>query len=305
MNFTFKKLLLSLNPELQDLHTNRQIKIVRHKMGNRTDQNWEGFDQMIRFDRDLLRTFTAEQRQDKFKPGDLIFLFIATNSTRCILVETFECISRIDKFEYQKLYSDKINDYFEYKKQQSIPTDSATLIHYNLINSGVLMDLHNRLVIDWGTSTQSWVQRELDKDIWEILPKGFVSDFPGWDKVIVTHRELEAIIQNPDGNREWEVFLKSHDGVYVIHDTKTKENYVGSASGDEGLWHRLQGYVMTGHNYNKGLMELFVGNYDNSRVYDFVYSLHHVCAKHSKSKNEVLTYESMLKKKINPKLNRN
>lgn len=305
MTFTFKTLLLSLYPELQTDYDNKRIKIVRHAMANRIDQNWKDFDRMIRFDRDLLRVFTAEQKEDKFSPGDIAYLFVATNSTRCILIDSFKCIKKITQENYLDHYKNKIGQYYNYKERQGIPLSSPTTIYYELADNDKLAELFNRLVIDWGTSTQSWVQRELNKEICEILPKGFVSEFPGWENVIISHRELEAIIQNPDGNREWELFLKSHDGVYVIHDTETRENYVGSAYGDEGLWHRFSGYVQTGHNFNKGLMELFSEKMDNSRVYDFIYSIHHVCAKHGKSKNEVLGYESMLKKKIDPKLNRN
>ena len=91
------------------------------------------------------------------------------------------------------------------------------------------------MVIDWGSSTVQWVQSQTDKEIWQILPVGFVSEFPGWNQVFISHKELQAIIDNPDGNLDWQLFLTSHDGVYVILDTSTGKIYVGSAYGCNGV----------------------------------------------------------------------
>jgi len=45
-------------------------------------------------------------------------------------------------------------------------------------------------------------------------------------------------------------------GVYLITDTKTDKRYVGSASGDAGIWSRWCAYVETGHGGNVGLRAL-------------------------------------------------
>lgn len=44
--------------------------------------------------------------------------------------------------------------------------------------------------------------------------------------------------------------------VYVIHDQRTGEPYVGSAYGDTGIWARLSEYVRTMHGGNLALREL-------------------------------------------------
>ena len=44
-------------------------------------------------------------------------------------------------------------------------------------------------------------------------------------------------------------------GVYVIHDHETGNAYVGSASGDTGIWARLRQYVEILHGNNVALRE--------------------------------------------------
>ena len=151
------------------------------------------------------------------------------------------------------------------------------------------------MVIEWGKSTVSWVQSSIEKEITEIYPKGFVSLFPGWDKVHLSHKELTEIINNPNGNKDWYEYLSRHSGVYVIFDSLTGNQYVGSASGGKGIWSRWEGYVKTGHNGNKGLKALAKNNPDFAN--NFTYSLHHVFPK-TVSKNDVLYYESLLKNKL-------
>jgi hypothetical protein len=166
-------------------------------------------------------------------------------------------------------------------------------------------------MIDWGGSTVSWVQKKIDKDIWALLPKGFVSEFPGWDRVFISHQELQAIISNPEGNKDWYHFLSAHDGVYVILDTLTGKKYVGSACGSKagkgGIWGRWSGYAKTGDNGNLGLVEVLGSGM--THVGNFKYSIHHVFPKGTKTVQEVLEYESLLKEKLgtrkNGGLNRN
>ena len=139
------------------------------------------------------------------------------------------------------------------------------------------------------------MQRKIDKAVTEIYPQGFVSLFPGWDRVKITYQELVEIINNPSGNKDWFQYLSSHSGVYVILDEKSGKQYVGSAYGGEGLWTRWSGYARTGHNGNKALKAL--ASKDPNFADKFTFSLHHVFPK-TVSKNEVIEFESMLKLKL-------
>jgi hypothetical protein len=48
----------------------------------------------------------------------------------------------------------------------------------------------------------------------------------------------------------WIAILQSARVVYLLTCPKTKEQYVGSASGEEAFWHRWQDYVAKGHGGN-------------------------------------------------------
>lgn len=64
---------------------------------------------------------------------------------------------------------------------------------------------------------------------------------------IQTLSQLEKVPQS------WIAALRSSRGVYLLTCSKTKEQYVGSATGEEGFWGRWQAYIHTGHGGNVGL----------------------------------------------------
>ena len=146
-----------------------------------------------------------------------------------------------------------------------------------------------------GVNLKPTYKKKIDKPVTEIYPKGFVSIFPGWDKVHISYRELCEIINNPDGNKDWYEYLTRHSGVYVIFDSSTGMQYVGSAYGSGGIWNRWEGYARTGHNGNKSFKELKKSN--EFFASNFTFSLHHIFPK-TVSKNEVISYESLLKNKL-------
>ena len=78
--------------------------------------------------------------------------------------------------------------------------------------------------------------------------------FRGYMDVALSKQQLDTIIRRAPTS--WRVALSSVNGVYVITDTKTGKLYVGSASGDDGLWGRWESYSNTGHGGNVELREL-------------------------------------------------
>jgi hypothetical protein len=120
---------------------------------------------------------------------------------------------------------------------------------YTLTREQVLGDLIGRLLIDWGPGERSWIQRpdRRDKSITE-LRTGFKEPaFPGFLAFMSPLSSLDSL---PNG---WVVALQSCKGVYLLTCPKTKEQYVGSATGEEGFWGRWQTYVQSGHGGNIGL----------------------------------------------------
>ena len=143
--------------------------------------------------------------------------------------------------------------------------------HYDLIRENTLSDLEERLVIDWGSSTVSWCQKKLDKEIVEILPRGYAKTFLGYENTILVFDELEKIVRNPDVNKQWKMMLSNVYGIYLILDKSDGQQYVGSAYGKEGLWGRWSNYVQTKHGGNKILIDLL--NTDPLRYKKFQFSI--------------------------------
>jgi len=157
-------------------------------------------------------------------------------------------------------------------------------------------DLKGRLIIDWGKALQSWHQwLKNEKEVTEILPKGYVKPFPGYLDILIDHKELEEITGNPDANREWFYRLSSVAAIYIIKDNKTKKLYVGSASGSEGLWGRWKNYAQNGHGGNKMLKALHANNLNHK--YNFEYSIVRVLPKKTPN-SELKKIEQLYKNKL-------
>jgi len=273
-------------------YENLKFRVVRHKMNRKY---WEDFDNLIRFDNEMLSAFAGSQERLVYKDADIILTFVALPGTKALFRTAHINHGQISFNQYKKYYKG-YKPFLNYRKNNSREENVLDdLYFYKLEDSNLLESYKNRLVIEWGKSTVSWVQSSIEKEVTEIYPKGFVSLFPGWDKVHLSHKELTEIINNPNGNKDWYEYLSRHSGVYVIFDSSTGNQYVGSASGGKGIWSRWEGYVKTGHNGNKGLKALAKNNEDFAN--NFTYSLHHVFPK-TVSKNDVLYYESLLKNKL-------
>ena len=120
---------------------------------------------------------------------------------------------------------------------------------YDLKLQDKLQDLIGKIFIDWGPGALAWVQYAArnDKPITELRKEFREPDFPGFLNFIQPLSKLDNL------PKSWVATLKSSRGVYLLTCPKTKEQYVGSAGGEEGFWGRWQNYLNTGHGGNEGL----------------------------------------------------
>ena len=120
---------------------------------------------------------------------------------------------------------------------------------YRLELDGALSDLRGRIYIDWGPGTRAWVQKAHDqnKPITEIRPTFREEAFPGFSLFLKSLSEIQSLPV------AWVAALQSTRGIYLLTCPKTKEQYVGSATGADGFWGRWQSYARTGHGGNEGL----------------------------------------------------
>lgn len=92
------------------------------------------------------------------------------------------------------------------------------------------------------TRLYSNVQKQLNPEVYEVAPSTKIGNFPGYNNVLLTHANLQAIINNDAP--EWRQALSKVKGIYVITDKSTGQLYIGSACGNnEGLWQRWVNYA--------------------------------------------------------------
>lgn len=127
---------------------------------------------------------------------------------------------------------------------------------YKLEKVSGFEDLEDRVIIEWGQSTRVWAQNLKEKEVVEMLPEGYVRSFPGYLDFILKFDELRRIVDSPDSNRVWHTMLSAVAGVYLIVDTITGNQYVGSAYGKNGIMGRWTRYSKDRHGGNVKLQEL-------------------------------------------------
>jgi hypothetical protein len=110
-------------------------------------------------------------------------------------------------------------------------------------------DLQGRVVIEWGAGARSWIQRAdtQEKPIIEVAREFKEPPFPGFIHFVESLSRIERL--PPD----WISNLSNARGVYLLTNPDTREQYVGSATGEQGFWGRWSEYVHTGHGGNVGL----------------------------------------------------
>jgi hypothetical protein len=117
-----------------------------------------------------------------------------------------------------------------------------------------------RVTIDWGAGTRSWIQRagSQRKPIVEISRAFQEEPFPGYVRFIGNLSGLEAL---PKG---WIAALSAARGIYLLTCPRTREQYVGSATGESGFFGRWLSYVGDRHGGNVGLKSRDASDYQVS-----------------------------------------
>jgi len=125
-----------------------------------------------------------------------------------------------------------------------------------------------------------------------------VGEFPGYNSVLLSYRLLCTIVREEIPS--WKSALSNISGVYVISDMKTGKQYVGSAYGGDGIWHRWIRYAKDGHGGNKEIKTLlnrkghkYSSNFQFSvlEVCDLNANNDYVLSRESHWKNVLLTKE--------------
>jgi hypothetical protein len=169
------------------------------------------------------------------------------------------------------------------------------LDRYQTIRVPQLDDYAGRLWIEWGAGARSWIQRadRQNKLIVE-LTRAFREDaFPGYTHFVTNVSEIQALPAT------WVSALRAARGVYLLTSAKTREQYVGSATGDGGFFGRWLNYAADGHGGNIGLR--------SSEPSDYQISILEVSGS-AAIPEEIIAVEQLWKRKLQSRemgLNRN
>jgi len=229
--------------------------------------------------------YQAHQARSIFGDCDYIVTFTGDGGTRAKLLGVYRVL------EERASTPDDIPDNSPLAEWRHRPGYFYELEHQNQY-----ADLEGRVVIEWGAGALAWHQHMINKPVIEIFPTGrSLEPFTDYLDFSLSYRQLEDLMANPAGHRDWHSSLSAVAGIYLILAETTGEQYVGSAYGLEGIWGRWQQYVANGHGNNKLLRKIIKDDpaYPNA----FRFSLLQVLPKTTKD-SEVIRWETQYKNKL-------
>ena len=167
---------------------------------------------------------------------------------------------------------------------------------YDLKRDTRFDDLRHRLIIDWGPGTRTWVQNAINKPVLEIQEPGRrLPPFDDYLEFSLTYTQLKGLFANEEAHREWRARLSAVGGIYLILAETSGDLYVGSASGEEGIWGRWRQYAISGDAGNALLRKLI--KRDPAYPDRFRLSLLQILPK-TMARDEILRREVLYKAKL-------
>jgi len=274
---------------LNELLKNRNFEyskdtiLVRHK-----DSRINMFDLI---DQNLFEYYQGSQSKTSFDNAKFMIVFIGLESTMSLFYNIYRINGSRD-FEREIFPEIYKNMFPEWDKNEKIAK------WYDLEPLSGFEDLKQRVIIDWGKGTLAWVQKYNEKntkEIIEILPTGFVKEFSDYLDFTLSYNELKKLSEYPEANKRWIDKLSSVNGIYLILDKKTGNQYIGSAYGVNGIWGRWNTYVKNYHGGNKQLIELM--EKDNEYYLNFQWTILETLPANL-SKEKIISYETKYKEKL-------
>lgn len=260
----------------------KMVKLARHPLS----------DKRIKFcyDNGFFELYLRTQGKKMFKDGQYILNFVGTQGTTgrfegCYLVKGVRSMEEITLPE-----------------SFPIKPEKPPVFYYDLEKTDIMSDYVERLLIDWGKGARSWCQNgTTEKEIIALMPHRnaqLVSQLTDFENIRLSFDELESIVLAPDFYSEWVGALSTTYAIYLITDTKTGKQYVGSASGKDGLYGRWSNYVDTKHGGNKKI-QLLLKRYPE-RYHKFQFSILQLLPKSlGVDKDRISKIESLWKNKLN------
>lgn len=227
------------------------IKLVRH--GNAEIPVLDTF----RNNYDKFEAYQSFQARNKFKGARAIAVFAPGRGTTALFLGFWDIVNTIISDDYTETQYSLIRKY-------EFPVNWRENNEFHVLRrNAVFDDFSERLIIDWGGSTVSWVQSK-DKEIIELKGKNSIGGFCSYDDIQLSFNDLRKIMKNTESNYTWYSALSAVNGVYLIRDITTGKLYVGSAYGQDGIWGRWETYSNNGHGGNQELKSADPENFEFS-----------------------------------------
>lgn len=258
----------------------KEFRLVRH--------GYREIDPLATFrnDPDLFEAYQAFQLTRKFGDSQYLAVFAPNHGTQALFLGIWKIEKEIPALEAPKRM---------HKRIAQFGWDLSTASYYSLKPVDYLSELSERLVIEWGGSTVSWVQKKSNKPVISILPPTHIQEFKSYDQAVVGREQLVKMIANPTYNATWYNALRAVNGIYCITDTRNGKLYVGTAYGKNGIWGRWSDYASTGHGGNKKLIALL--DTDPEAVSHFQYTILEILPG-SSTADDAIAKEVLWKRKL-------
>lgn len=257
----------------------KKVKLIRHSLTNKTFKEC--------YDNGMVYEYTCHQKADFSKGYEYWAVFISGSGT----LAKFYSIYRVGA---------AVPDTAE-RIPKGLPKSEASKYDgkhaiFKLEPIDILSEYENKLTIQWGNSARIWAQKgTTEKEIISLQPDK-KKVFPGYERVILSYDELNDIIDNPTAYEDWIIPLSSIYAIYLIVDTETGKQYVGSAyNTKDGLFGRWSCYATTKHGGDKLIKAELCDHPD--RYHKFQFSILQVLPK-TLSPIQVTDIETLYKEKL-------
>lgn len=267
---------------ISGVDVNKRIKIIRHSHKD------ERVLALFAANRDLLEQYQALQDY-KALHCDFVVSCLKDKNNKTVVQAVYQVMDHRPATESDIPNSADFNHLLDIEE---ISAEEFTLLK----RVEAFSSLEQRVVIDWGKAAIKWLQslNNNPKNIIEIKAQGKVEEFLTYDSVLLGYQQLKQMINYPEANQEWHQML-SVNGVYLMINNKTGQQYVGSAYGKEGILGRWRDYAKNGHGGNVRLQRLLAT--DPSLLYEMQYSILTTVAS-NKTSTEIIAIENFYKQKL-------
>lgn len=229
------------NSEFDNANESR-IKLVRHSSEVKPDSfiynKYKGsVYKLYRTDYALFKEWQSEQSDSKMKNVDYLVVFLAEEGCECRFIGVYR------NYGPKRATGNGVSEYAIEEVEG-------------------FEGLKDKVVIDWGKGTLSWMQNwQSTKNVRRIDQVNTGDDIPyfiRYEDVILSFSQLQKVVED----KEWKSKLESLNCVYLILDKETGKQYVGVTYKDmkpgikNGILGRWTEYAQTGHGNNKLLVAL-------------------------------------------------